>query len=132
MDITPSAVPQPVIGPDTEVTVPVWLAGACDTGPVFDALQAWTVLDGTAGHTVLEHPARGVRVAFLPERPSGYDRDAVWEITAYADPGDEHHLWTAAFGESTPPEAIAAFIAAATDPAGAVRHPDELPRHPRR
>lgn len=132
MNAIPAEVREPEVGPDTRVTVPVWLAGACDTTPVFDALEGWTVVDGTPGHTVLEHPDRGVRLAFLPERPGGYDPDAVWEVTAHTDPGDEHHLWKAVFGDETPPEAITAFITAATDAAGAVRHPDELPRHPRR
>ncbi|WTW98205.1 DUF317 domain-containing protein [Streptomycetaceae bacterium NBC_01309] len=132
MDTVPAEAPQPVVGPHTRVTVPVWLAGACDTRPVFDAVDAWEVLDDTPGHVVVEHPDRGVRVAFLPERPGGYRPDAVWEVTAYADPDDERHLWKAVFGAATPPEAVAAFIAAATDPAGAVRHPDELPHRTRR
>ncbi|MDI2127117.1 DUF317 domain-containing protein [Yinghuangia seranimata] len=132
MDAIPAEVPQPAVGPDAEVTVPVWLAGGIDTRPVFDALEAWTVIDGTAGHVIVEHPARGVRVGFLPERPDGYDPDALWEITAYADPGDTRPMWKTTFGDHTPAEAIIAFIVAVTAPAGVLRHPDELPRHSRR
>lgn len=132
METIPAPVPQPEVGPDMEVTVPVWLAGACDTTAVFNALEGWTVVDDSPSHTVREHPDRGVRVAFLPEPTGGADRDVVWEVAAYADPGTECELWRASFDDQTPPETIAAFIAAATDPAGAVRRLDELPRHPRR
>ncbi|WTW93447.1 DUF317 domain-containing protein [Streptomycetaceae bacterium NBC_01309] len=126
-----SAETPPEVGSDTRVTVPVRLAGAGEADTVLGALEGWHVLDDTAGHRLLEHPDGGLFVGFLPERPGGYQPDAVWEVTAYASPVDGHHLWKAVFGAETPPEAIAAFIAAASGP-GAVRHPEELPDRSRR
>jgi Domain of unknown function (DUF317) len=102
------------------VLVPPYAAGDGIPAPALEAAGAagWTRFEDEAANVTYTSPDGRCHLGFGPETDR-YRRDAdrLWVAEYRPEPGGERG-WAAHFGDETPPEAIAAFVRALTDPAG--------------
>lgn len=120
MSITAFALPEPAT---ESPLVPVYAAGAGMPNHALEKLRAagWTRYEDGLGDVSYLSPDGTLAVEFGPEtRRYQNDPGALWQAT-YTDPNpytSPRRSWRAAFGDSVPAEAIAAFLTALCDPAG--------------
>jgi hypothetical protein len=104
------------------VTVPVWAAGAGMPDKALDILDAagWHRYTDDDSNVTFRSPDGAVTAEFGPETERHHRRGPLWEVAYTAlDPYAKNRPnWTATFGDQVPAEAIAAFLATLTDPAG--------------
>ncbi|MYZ35742.1 DUF317 domain-containing protein [Streptomyces sp. MnatMP-M17] len=88
-----------------------WLSSDHCAGPVLDLLGGlgWAMVDTPEANVHCTSPDRRVYVGWLPEDPSAWKRDIVWQVRV--DPA-EGEPWVQEFGPDTPSEAVAGFLAA--------------------
>ncbi|MFL6113826.1 MAG: DUF317 domain-containing protein [Catenulispora sp.] len=103
-------------------TVPVYAAGAGIPDLALDRLfhAGWTRYGDDLGDVAYVSPDGAVRAEFGPETRRYGTGGALWEVI-YTDPdpyAKAPNTWSATFGAQVPAEAIAAFLATLTDPAG--------------
>lgn len=101
------------------ITVPGYAAGPGIPTPALEALRdaGWTRYEDGEGDVTYVSPDGAASARFAPEIAPP---DPLWAL-AYTDPdpyAKSPRSWKATFGSNTPAEAIAAFVAALTDPAG--------------
>ncbi|WP_331773249.1 DUF317 domain-containing protein (plasmid) [Embleya sp. NBC_00888] len=115
--------------PDSRIAVRPYLAGIGDNtvGAVFRTLEVagWTMVTDSWCNVTAWSPDRLARVRFQPEDPDYHHHDNLWRITV----GDGRYqpTWHTTFTDDVPHELVETFCRAMTDPAGLVRHPEELP-----
>jgi Domain of unknown function (DUF317) len=125
-------------GPDPDADGPVQvtpraLAGPGEPGTALEVLReaGWQVQDDDLANAHAWSPDALVYVGFLPEGKAGRQHagagavaaQTLWEVRAYRRPNVPSPVWTATFDDLTPAELVAAFLAAAADPAGITRDP---------
>ncbi|MFJ6101869.1 DUF317 domain-containing protein [Streptomyces sp. NPDC092359] len=88
-----------------------WLASDHCAAPVLELLHAlgWTVVDTPEANVHATSPDGRVYVGWLPEDPTAWVRDIVWQVQVQPTEGA---AWTQEFGTHTPAEAVAGFVSA--------------------
>ncbi|WP_370410863.1 DUF317 domain-containing protein [Streptomyces fradiae] len=88
-----------------------WLSSDHCATPVLELLHAldWTVVDTPECNVHATSPDGRVYVGWLPEDPTAWTRDIVWQVQVLPTEGD---VWVQEFGTHTPAEAVASFITA--------------------
>lgn len=79
--------------------------------PVLDLLHAlgWAVVETPEANVHATSPDGRIYVGWLPEDPSAWQRDIVWQVRVQPA---EDTPWVQEFGLHSPSEAVAGFIAA--------------------
>ncbi|GAA1966505.1 DUF317 domain-containing protein [Catenulispora subtropica] len=111
---------EPIMPPP--VTVPVYAAGPgmADTALMILEAAAWHRYEDGNCNVTYRSPDGSVTAEFGPESERYHRRGPLWEVK-YTNPdpyAKNSRSWTATFGDDVPAEAIGAFLATLTDPAG--------------
>ncbi|MEU9484527.1 DUF317 domain-containing protein [Streptomyces decoyicus] len=88
-----------------------WLSSDHCAGPVLDLLGTlgWALVDTPEANVHAMSPDGRVYVGWLPEDPTAWKRNIVWQIRVQPTDGDP---WVQEFSPHTPSEGVAGFIAA--------------------